>query len=916
MVQYRSWFSRITGFAQGPHDWQAELALADVCTNRLIRILTGLGKTEGVLGAWLWYAVHQQRHDWPRRLVWCLPMRVLVEQTAGRAQTLIDRWAESIGRSQRPKVHVLMGGEETEPWHLEPTAPAVLVGTQDMLLSRALNRGYASGRARWPMEYALLNQDCLWVMDEVQLMDVGLITSVQLEAFRDQDQAKQLRPCWTWWMSATLQPDWLDTVDFRAELQRLKPNAIRIPPAARTGPLWEIRKPLSVVSIPAKEKDAVRRDNWTNLILDAHRQAAAEETVRVTLVIVNRVEAAQEIHAALQKQIGNAGDDRPHVELIHSRFRGLERGAWADRFLSRAICENPATNLILVSTQVVEAGVDISATALVTELAPWPSLVQRFGRAARYGGTAKITVVDPQPDEKTALPYALSDLNATRDALHRLEDVGLKSLEEFEADLMANTPEQIAQLYRYEYVHLLTRQEFDELFDTSPDLSGADVDIGRFIRSGDERDVHVCWIAMDGDEKAQQEPPPDLQPLRDGLCPVPIYRAHKWLFDKGRLKEGCNAWGWNYVEGQWQRLRSQMCYPGQVVLVEAAWGGYDVARGFTGERPKRTDLSVPTEGGYTTRASAERADGGQPRDDRSRNSHWKTIATHGHEVAGLAVQLAREIGLDESLLRVLEMAGLVHDWGKAHAAFEYNIVLRDGDPVRDDLAKAPQANWVDWRAPYYACPEKNRPTAAHYGRRQGFRHELASAAALFELLARADPYHEALLGPHVPLVELGVLTPPQAPTPLAENPWVDLLRELTAVDFNLLAYLVCCHHGKVRGTWQATPHDQDFPVHGKDLVGRGLPIRGLRDGDPFPGIELSLSDGRSGTVPSLELHLDLAAAGLSSRYGAAWTDRVLSLIERFGPTTLAYLETLLRVADARGSELQTEDHRIVQEKVT
>ena len=29
------------------------------------------------------------------------------------------------------------------------------------------------GGARWPLDFGLLNQDCLWVMDEVQLMDVG-----------------------------------------------------------------------------------------------------------------------------------------------------------------------------------------------------------------------------------------------------------------------------------------------------------------------------------------------------------------------------------------------------------------------------------------------------------------------------------------------------------------------------------------------------------------------------------------------------------------------------------------------------------------------------------------------------------------------------------------------------------------------
>src|ERR1700677_3432131 len=89
----------------------------------------------------------------------------------------------------------------------------VCFATQDMLLSRALNRGFASARARWPMEFGLLNHDTLWVMDEVQLMDVGLATSAQLQAFRAEDYGKRLRPSHSWWMSATLQPEWLMSVD-------------------------------------------------------------------------------------------------------------------------------------------------------------------------------------------------------------------------------------------------------------------------------------------------------------------------------------------------------------------------------------------------------------------------------------------------------------------------------------------------------------------------------------------------------------------------------------------------------------------------------------------------------------------------------------------------------------------------------
>lgn len=39
--------------------------------------------------------------------------------------------------------------------YLYPEKEAIVVGTQDMLLSRALNRGYATSRAHWPMDFGL-----------------------------------------------------------------------------------------------------------------------------------------------------------------------------------------------------------------------------------------------------------------------------------------------------------------------------------------------------------------------------------------------------------------------------------------------------------------------------------------------------------------------------------------------------------------------------------------------------------------------------------------------------------------------------------------------------------------------------------------------------------------------------------------
>jgi CRISPR-associated endonuclease/helicase Cas3 len=114
-----------------------------------------------------------------------------------------------------------MGGEVEEDWEIYPERPAVLVGSQDRLLSRAPNRGYAMSRYKWPVHFGLLNKDCLWVCDEVQLMGSGLPTTTQLLAFRKRFGV--FGPTATWWMSATMDPGWLHTVDSKhtGELPRL-----------------------------------------------------------------------------------------------------------------------------------------------------------------------------------------------------------------------------------------------------------------------------------------------------------------------------------------------------------------------------------------------------------------------------------------------------------------------------------------------------------------------------------------------------------------------------------------------------------------------------------------------------------------------------------------------------------------------
>lgn len=194
---FSQFFQDATGFE--PFDWQIKAAIEGLPD--ILPVPTGLGKTEGSALAWAWRRV-QLKRDEPVHLVYCLPMRSLVRQTVERLRACFNALKSKQGLQGVP-VYQLMGGTIDEEWARWPDRPWVLVGTQDQLLSRALNRGYGMSRFDWPLHFGLLNQDCRWIVDEVQLMGPGLWTTAQLDWMR-RSRFPGLKPCRTTWMSATL----------------------------------------------------------------------------------------------------------------------------------------------------------------------------------------------------------------------------------------------------------------------------------------------------------------------------------------------------------------------------------------------------------------------------------------------------------------------------------------------------------------------------------------------------------------------------------------------------------------------------------------------------------------------------------------------------------------------------------------
>ncbi len=103
-ASFNDWFSAAANDT-APWHWQAKLAEHKTCRNQLIRIPTGMGKTLGVLSAWAYHRVVNKNSDWPRRLVWCLPMRTLVEQTCDEARAIL----KNAGLEDEVSVNLLMG---------------------------------------------------------------------------------------------------------------------------------------------------------------------------------------------------------------------------------------------------------------------------------------------------------------------------------------------------------------------------------------------------------------------------------------------------------------------------------------------------------------------------------------------------------------------------------------------------------------------------------------------------------------------------------------------------------------------------------------------------------------------------------------------------------------------------------------
>lgn len=900
---FARFFEDATGFS--PYRWQIKAAVEGL--PEVLPIPTGLGKTDGSVLAWAWRKLRLDL-DEPLHLIYCLPMRSLVRQTVERVARYFTALTSKQALPNIP-VYQLMGGAIEKDWASWPDRAWVLVGTQDQLLSRALNRGYAMDRFMWPVHFGLLNHDCHWIIDETQLMGPGLWTTAQLDWMR-RKRFLSLKTCRTTWMSATLGAAFLQTVDRKKDgLDTFKAfnPCLDEDKSCELKRRHSARRSVDFLRLSAGKKALALHEQIVARAQQEHCKGA------LTLVVCNTVKTAQQIFRSLAK------DGSPKI-LLTSRFRAGDRRAAEQKLADFEARRRKSANgridgdagLFCVSTQVVEAGLDISAHRLWSELAPWASVVQRLGRLNRDGRDDDAMAYfweapnpkNPKRDGDIRIgPYLKEDLKDAKTLLDTLmpplRQMAFTKAMEIVREKQGTLLDKALQP-RFEPCPRAL--DLHGLFSTEQDVHGGFTDVSRFVRGPDpDADLVVFWRDWSGTAPPEGEAldGPPFDPQAEG-CPVAVYRLCETL-----KTNRARAWIWNDEEEKWESCALEDLRSGMTVMLRGDVGGYDVELGWTGDPDDRLQGLPPPGAGRAFRD-----------DERVETGGWSHLDAHLKDVRTCATEICDAVGLredDPSLkpfrVAVIEAAGL-HDLGKVHPDWQEALPAR-GANGNGPWAKCPSVLKVEAgsadaalraaiirltpgsRALPDALDAKTRGVllrwavnrklnrteldqirklhgvrrAAHQRFRPGLRHEAATALAMWRRYRDGQASYPALAVYLAAAHHGKVRTVLRASLPgggdvfgvRGESAALNFAGEQWPLDFSVAA-------DGAEGEWR----ENDFVLTGHGWTGLVADLLGQWRGNPDGACEL-------GVVPECE---------------PRW----------LGSFVLAWLEALVRAADWRASE--------------
>jgi CRISPR-associated endonuclease/helicase Cas3 len=466
-------FQVLTGHS--PMRWQCRLFERMLGGNLpdAVDLPTGLGKTS-VMAIWLLArALAGAETALPRRLVYVVDRRVVVDQATAEAEKLRDaldgdpkRFAEleAALRAQAPKIaaelkkrlgiddgdslliSTLRGGRaDDRAWTYDPAAPAIIVCTVDLAGSRLLFSGYRMSRWSRSAQAGLMGVDSLIVLDEAHIAPAMLKAVDRVLVLRTDAAHSAIPPLRFLPLSATPPETGVKDV-FRLEPTDFEDELV----ARRTGRVkptkWVIFEVLpdkrNKETLPneSSAKEESKKVSLSDAL--AQKAAALDGAARAVLVFCNSRAAANDTADALRKKLAQSRDLketelREDVALITGARRGKERDELVEKETYRAFTyrdgkrDLPADGRTryLVCTAAGEVGADLDADAAVMDLVPLERMIQRLGRVNRRGeceepapvvihyDPAALKVSAPDKEEKKAEAGRLAATKAALEAL-------------------------------------------------------------------------------------------------------------------------------------------------------------------------------------------------------------------------------------------------------------------------------------------------------------------------------------------------------------------------------------------------------------------------------------------------------------------------------------------------------------------
>lgn len=228
--------------------------------------------------------------------------------------------------------------------------------------------------------------------------------------------------------------------------------------------LYQIRNDLHVISGPEELEELPRYCLVQNV-----RAEEVEAWIRQTITdggkvlwVRNQVEWAMETYQKCQKLYPEC-----EVEVYHSRFRYKDRSERHRKVIDQFKEQNKS--MILVTTQVTEMSLDLSADLLISDIAPIPALIQRLGRVNRRASPDQ--TVSPKP--ALILPLEGNNCNPYKEEELKCAEAWIASLIQINRVLSQKDLKEISSMHEQE--RKISRAEveqianfFSGMWETSP----------------------------------------------------------------------------------------------------------------------------------------------------------------------------------------------------------------------------------------------------------------------------------------------------------------------------------------------------------------------------------------------------------------------------------------------------------------